>query len=292
MARLTLKGPQDYDLARDVCSYGYFRLAPNEWDPARHTLTRPLWLDGAAVTCTIAQPGGAGAPLRIETQGPLSRTAAGQARTSIARMLRLQEDLTHFHRVDPRWKASGRGRLFRSPTLFEDVVKTITSCNVTWGGTINMNRRLCDVIEPSFPRPAQLARRRPATLRARCGVGYRDARLVELARLFTDDAVTERLEDESRPDEEIRRELLALPGVGPYAAANIMQLLGRFSHLAIDTEMIAHGRNALAMSGTPRQIERQLHAHYAPFADQKFRSYWLEKWTHYEAAAGPASTWP
>ena len=238
MSRLTIRGPGDYDLPRDVCSYGYFRLAPNEWDPGRSLLRRPFHLDGSTVLLTIAQPGGRGAPLQVRADTRLSRSASAEARRGIERMLRLHEDLSDFHAVDPRWKRSGRGRIFRSPTLFEDVVKTITSCNVTWGGTINMNRRLCEVVEATFPRPAQLARRRPATLRARCGVGYRDVRLVELSRIFTDPAVTARLEDAARTDDDVHKELLGLPGVGPYAAANILQLLGRFSRVAIDTEMM------------------------------------------------------
>ena len=207
-------------------------------------------------------------------------------------MLRTEDpQLARFHDLDPRWASSGRGRVFRSPTLFEDVVKTVTSCNVTWKGTINMNRRLCAVINPAFPRPGQLARKRPATLRARCGVGYRDVRLVELGRVFRDPEVTIALEDMSRTDDAVHRELLALPGVGPYAAANIMQLLGRYSRLAVDTELIGHGRGTLGMKGNDRAVAKAMETHYAPFDDQKFRSYWFEKWVHYESKHGPAWTW-
>ena len=37
------------------------------------------------------------------------------------------------------------------------------------------------------------------------------------------------------PDEEVASILLALPGVGPYAAAHIMMLLGRHSRLVLDS---------------------------------------------------------
>jgi N-glycosylase/DNA lyase len=37
------------------------------------------------------------------------------------------------------------------------------------------------------------------------------------------------------PDEEVERTLLALPGVGPYAAAHIMMMLGRYSRLILDS---------------------------------------------------------
>jgi 3-methyladenine DNA glycosylase/8-oxoguanine DNA glycosylase len=208
-------------------------------------------------------------------------------------MLNLDDPgVAEFHRLDPRWRRSGRGRLFRSPTFFEDLVKTVTSCNVTWPSTVGMNRRLCEAINPAFPSPAQIARRRPAMLRARCGVGYRDARLVQLAKMHVSGAIDpEWLEDPANDDEAVYRALLALPGIGPYGAGNLMQLLGRYSRLAIDTESLRHGRAVLGFTGGDRQVERRLRAHYEPFGRQRFRSYWFEMWTFYEAKHGKAWTW-
>ena len=37
------------------------------------------------------------------------------------------------------------------------------------------------------------------------------------------------------PDDDLAELLLALPGVGPYAAAHIMMLLGRYSRLVLDS---------------------------------------------------------
>jgi len=69
--------------------------------------------------------------------------------------------------------------------------------------------------------------------------GYRGAYLRTLA----DDVASGRLDlewlaaapAEDVPDEEIERSLLALPGVGPYAAAHVMLLLGRCSRLVLDS---------------------------------------------------------
>ena len=36
-------------------------------------------------------------------------------------------------------------------------------------------------------------------------------------------------------DEELEEQLLALPGVGPYAATHIMMMLGRYSKLILDS---------------------------------------------------------
>lgn len=298
--RLTIPTPPGYELARDVCSYGYFVLAPNHWDVETQTLFRVLDLDGGATTVRISR--GDRVRLRAAFDRPLSRPEQAAARAQITRMLRLDEptdQIAEFHRLDPRWKKSGRGRLFRSPTLFEDVVKTVTSCNVTWPSTVNMNTRLCEVLgrkSPTgghaFPTPAKLARTRPGTLRARCRVGYRDTRLIELARMFRRGEIDEaRLADPATTDDEVFAFLKGLPGIGPYAAGNIMQLLGRYSRLALDTESLRHARAVLGYDGTDRAVLARLDEHYRPFAHHRFRSYWFELWDFYERKAGPATTW-
>jgi 3-methyladenine DNA glycosylase/8-oxoguanine DNA glycosylase len=300
---LKIAPPADFSLPRDVCSYGYFVLMPNYWDVSRQTLSRVLEFDVKPSACVIDQAGeGNGGVICARFDRKLDRAEQGQAKAQIGRMLCLDHsaaDLRAFHRVDPRWKKSGKGRLFRSPTLFEDVIKTVTSCNVTWPSTVNMNRRLCEVCGRksvsgaySFPSAKKLARTRLGTLRGRCRVGYRDQRIIDLARLFVSGHIDEEwLTDSSASDDEVFKFLISLPGIGPYAGGNIMQLLGRYSRLAVDTETIRHGKSVLAMSGTDAQITKALHQHYNRFGEHKFRSYWFEIWQHYESKAGPSHLW-
>ena len=224
---LNIAPPPDFDLARDVCSYGYFLLEPNHWDPDERSFARVLDLAaGAAGVAIIQQRSGV---LRARFDRSLSRAEQSEARTQIARMLALDvtaSEVAEFHRADPRWKKSGRGRLFRSPTLFEDVIKTVTSCNVSWPSTITMNRRLCETLgRPSptgpraFPTARRLARASPQTLRARCRVGYRDARMVELSKLFIQGEIDERwLADPATDDEAVFKFLKSLPGIGSSTA--------------------------------------------------------------------------
>ncbi len=316
MARMTIGVPSDYSLRRDCCSYGYFLLAPNRWDVRSETFSRVLTLDARSVFVEVRQPGGTGGALAVrvwpDEVGP-TRAERGEIRAKLVRMLRLDESAARigaFHRLDPRWKASGRGRLFRSPDVFEDVIKTVTSCNVTWPSTVQMNRRICEVLGPEvrfrvsggwrtergFPSAKKVAVTRPQTLRARCRVGYRDARIVALGKLFAkgparggvDVAWMTAMETS---DDAVREALIALPGIGPYAAANIMQLMGRFGVLPLDTESVRHGVNVLGFKGTSKQVMERVREHFAPFGEDAFRSYWFELWRFYESKQGPAHTW-
>jgi 3-methyladenine DNA glycosylase/8-oxoguanine DNA glycosylase len=136
-------------------------------------------------------------------------------------------------------------------------------------------------------------------VRARCSVGYRDARMVELAKLFasgkpprgTDMPAPAWIADPAVSENDLFDGLLELPGIGPYAAANIMQLLGRYSRLPLDTESIRHGKTILGFTGTGAQIMKKVHAHFEPFGEHRFRSYWFEMWRFYEAKRGHSWTW-
>ncbi|MFI4883071.1 MAG: DNA-3-methyladenine glycosylase family protein [Phycisphaerales bacterium JB064] len=303
--RLRLAVPADFDLSRDVCSYGYFLLDPYDWSPAKGTFSATLSLEHGAAHVVIRQQR-VGMGLSAAADRSLTRGECAQAREMITRMLRLDEseqDIAAYHAVDDRWRFSGRGRLMRSATLFEDMAKTITSCNVQWPGTIDMNAALCarvGLVSPSgryaFPTPERLARKKPEWLRSRCRVGYRDKRLVELAKMFHKGQIDEAwLTNQATSDDEVRRFLLDLPGIGPYAAHNIMQLLGRYGFLPLDTESVRHGRSVLGFVGSDREVLSQVTAHYERFGigqgGQAFRSYWLDLWMSYETSRGPAHTW-
>src|SRR5437764_15253284 len=87
MSMLRLAVPADFVLARDVCSYGYFLLEPNHWDPGTRTFRTTIDLGGAAVTFRIRQGseyrgrGGGGlvpAPSAYAKEYRALRSAAGQ----------------------------------------------------------------------------------------------------------------------------------------------------------------------------------------------------------------------
>ncbi len=213
----------------------------------------------------------------------------------MARMLRLDEDFEPWYRLHLQSRRAKFGCLFRSPSLFEDMVKTITGCNVTWPNTMRMNQLLCDQIgHGAFPTPLQLARVRVDALKRRCKVGYRAQRIVDLARrVIRGDLDLNWFEDTSRPTQEVYDELLKIHGIGPYAAANLCQLLGRYDRLAIDTETYRHFRqvHGVTPDGNPRKLHARIEAHYDRYAPYQFLAYWFELWQAYQARYGRASQW-
>jgi 3-methyladenine DNA glycosylase/8-oxoguanine DNA glycosylase len=292
---LTVAVPGGFDLARAVCSYGYFLLAPNRWEPRARALHRPLRGEGdRLIGVVVDQPGGGG-ELRVRCEVRVGRAEAEALRRQVRRMLRLGEDFSAWRRLHPQARRAGFDRLFRSPTLFEDIVKTITGCNVSWPNTMRMNALLCERVgSGGFPTPGQLASVRPDALQRRCKVGYRAQRIVHLARrVAAGELDLGWFEDPHRTTEEVEGRLLEIHGIGPYAAANICQLLGRYDRLAIDSETYRHFRqqHGLVQGEAGRSADLRIEAHFARFAPYQFLAYWFELWQGYQGRFGEAHQW-
>lgn len=301
-ARLTLPLPPGFRLTDAVCSYGYFLLAPNRWNPATRRLVRVLHGEGDRVVRVELRQSPGARTLSVATDQPaLSAVDRSRLRAQVRRMLRLDEDpaiFRDYQRLDPWARRTGFARMFRSPTLFEDILKTMSSCNVAWPSTMRMNTLLCERIGGgAFPTPSALAPIEPDRLRRTCGVGYRAQRMVRLAREVCEGRLDlDGFEDRSRPTQDIYERLLSIHGIGPYAASNICHLLGRYDRLAIDTETYRHFRQVHGIK-TPetsaglRRLHLKVQRHYRRFAPYQFLAYWHELWRHYERRVGPAQTW-
>ncbi|KAI3496582.1 hypothetical protein L1887_38947 [Cichorium endivia] len=154
------KAASTFHLEKAVCSHGFFMTAPNHWDPVSKTLQRPLHLlhsddhestcSNSSVTVQISQPPQSShLLLRVFDTDPLSPAHQQSLMAQVRRMLRLSEkeekNVREFQEIYGEAKTSGFGRIFRSPTLFEDMVKCILVCNCQWSRTLSMARALCEL---------------------------------------------------------------------------------------------------------------------------------------------------
>lgn len=254
---LRLRGPagEPVDLARTVNSHGFADLAPSAVDAGSSTLRITVRVPGARPRRLTIGPGGRGTA-RVDVLGPAPGPRIREAALAgAAHVLRLDQDLSGFYalaRDDPdlAWVTDGAGRMLRSPTVFEDVVKTICTTNCAWSATVRMvNALVSDLGEPAlgdhgplthaFPTAAAMAAEPDGFYRDRVRAGYRGAYLSELARRVAEGELDlealATLGPDELPDTELERRLLELPGVGPYAAAHVMMTLGRNSRLILDS---------------------------------------------------------
>ncbi|KAL5570626.1 hypothetical protein UlMin_027201 [Ulmus minor] len=143
-----------FNLEKAVCNHGFFMMPPNRWNSSDKTLQRPLRLsDGqASLTVSISHPPNLRyllIHLQNHPSSPLSSQDHNTILEQVRRMLRITErderDVREFHKVCPQAKEKGFGRVFRSPSLFEDAVKSILLCNCTWTRTLQMAQALCDL---------------------------------------------------------------------------------------------------------------------------------------------------
>jgi 3-methyladenine DNA glycosylase/8-oxoguanine DNA glycosylase len=239
-----------FDFQTLIRSHGWRALAPFHWNPTSQTLMRPLHLsDGASTGATITCTGdGEKNVFHIRLDKSISADDRAIIRDQVRRMLCLDEDLNEFHRIcagDPAlWfvHESRSGRMLRSPNAFEDLIKTICTTNCSWGNTTSMCVRLCDLSGGNFPLPAQLLKFSPAQLARRVPLGYRArtvlqiARLVERGKLPVDEWAAQRDFDR------IRAALSDIWGVGPYALNHMLMLLGDYSAIPIDSEVLKYLR--------------------------------------------------
>jgi 3-methyladenine DNA glycosylase/8-oxoguanine DNA glycosylase len=288
-------GGEPVDLRRTIASHGVADLPPNRIDEEAWTLELTLLLGGRATTVRVSE----GRKGYAKAGVVAGRAGAAQARRAVAHVLRLDEDLSPFYaaaEADPdlAWVTGGAGRMLRSPTVFEEVVKTICTTNCTWSATVRMVSALVEHLgEPApgvtdgplghaFPTPEAMALKNSAFYAETVKAGYRGAYLRSLARSVAsgklDLEALGNASAEELPDDELAAELLALPGVGPYAAAHIMMLLGRYSRLILDSwTRPKYLRVSGAKQAKDSTIERRFRR-YGPYAGLAFWLYLTRDW--------------
>ncbi len=277
MAIFTLTARQPFNYHSVINSHGWIQLAPFQFDEPTSTLAYTLRASNGRVMHLKIREAEAG--VSVETKGRLSKLESNELQEAVSWMFAMDADYSSFYkaaRKEPNLKKAiqlARGRVLRSPTLFEDVVKTIFTTNTLWGATKNMTQKLIasfgdpltfalngglsrqrnstvsksEVEGPvlrAFPTPERIAASSPEVLKELVRVGYRAPALHQLAvRVASGELDLESLKRSTMPTLELRKELLKINGIGPYAAANLLLILGRSDFIPVDTwalKLVSH----------------------------------------------------
>lgn len=297
MQQLHLTIPKPYHFAKSVCDHGWPALAPFRWVEESQTLERVERLGAGQVVLlalsaveldTVVHLG-----IQINSDRTLTAGELAEISANVRWMLKLDHDYQLFyalarqHEHVGRVVGQGRGRLLRSPTLWEDVVKTIATTNVTWGNTKAMIGRLVATLgdpfplEPTrhaFPTPAQVAEADPTLFANVIRMGYRNTYVQQLAQEIVSGARDlEALRYAALPTAELKKAVKAIKGIGDYAAHTLLMLLGDYSALPIDSEYRSFVVARYFAGQTPS--EKVLAAIYAAWGEWKYLAYWFD---HYD----------
>jgi len=232
---ITIKTPDNFNFRRTVLSHGWCALPPFEFDKESWTLFRVLGSD-KPVTAKISALNGA---IKVVVSRRLGREAAQKLARDVRHMYQAVEAEPEF-----AWIANeGAGRLLRSPTVFEDLVKMICTTNCSWALTEKMVNGLVNELgvqsvdgRKSFPSAEAMAQESVKFFKDKIRAGYRAPYLQELSQRVASGSL--KVEDwltTDLPVKELLKEMKSVKGVGNYSAENLLKLLGRYDGLALDS---------------------------------------------------------
>ncbi len=290
--QLILDARKPFNFHSVVMSHGWVQLAPFRFDEEHFILGYVDRLANGRVAeyrITEAPQG-----VTVDSPGRFSKAEQNEVRSKVEWMLALDQDFSLFYKVarmEPKLRhvrKLARGRVLRSPTFFEDVLKTILTTNTLWAATKRMNLNLIGAYGEAlpgsselraFPTPERLARTTPDELRETVRAGYRAPAIHELARRAASGELDiEGFKTSALGTLELRKELLKIRGIGPYAAANLLMILGRSDYIPIDTyalKMVSHEWHK-GKPITAKEVEKA----FLKWGEYKGLAFWFWDWEY------------
>ena len=302
MMELELCGPggEPINLLRTFVSHGVASLPPFFVDEDVPSLTVTLAQPRGRPRTVTVRPTARGTATVVVSGRTPSRSAQERLLAEVRRVLRFDEDLSGFYELaagdsELAWVASGAGRMIRSQTVFEEVVKTICTTNCAWSATTRMVGALVEHLGEAapgapvagaagraFPSARTMAEADEGFYSQVVRAGYRSASLRRLAVAVRDRGLDLESLDAAHPaglpDDEVEARLLSIHGIGPYAAAHVMMMLGRYSRLIQDswtrpTYATLVGRRRVTDSAMQRRFRG-----YGPWAGLAFWLFITRDW--------------
>lgn len=274
-ASFLVEVPFNISLPAIVRSHGWIHLRPWDWNKNCGTLSRPeVFAAGRIAHVGVRQINSKS--FLVEVDSNRSEDVKSACR-SVKRWLSTDWDpgpaITVALQNNPPvadFIEDGGGRILRSTTFYEDFVKTVCTIQIAWSGTVRMVSDLVDEVGGGvFPTPTQILDFGETRLREKVKLGFRSRTLYQA----TDRMLASSLIDvQGNGAESIAyEEMVALYGIGPYAASHLMVLLNDFRRIPIDSEVRSYCREKLGIETD------QIEPLFARWGDYKFLGYKLHR---------------
>lgn len=293
---LSFDAPENFSFKATVYSHGWSQLAPFDLD-AENWKLKFVFDSGEnqkPVSAEIYENEG---KIFIEAKAKsLNKKASEKIIKDTRHILQIDEELSDFYKQTNKkkhlkWIAEKKaGRLLRSPTVFEDLVKTVCTTNCSWALTKKMVSNLVEKLgEPSesgektFPTAAAMAKMPVEFYRDEIRAGYRSQYFAELAEKVALGIVNpENWLDSGLSTKELKKEMKSIKGVGDYAAENLLKLVGRYDGLALDSWL--RSQFYKKHNGEETCDDKLIQKHYENYGSWRGLAIWLdmsERWHEY-----------
>ncbi len=284
---ITINPPADFSFREALLAHGWRRLAPFACDDSEMVLRRTHRFSTGAVGCLVIYEEDS-----ILQVGASIEADPAELISACSTMFQLEVPMTGFYEFcgqQPKLSQipeRKQGRLLRSPSIWEDCVKVILTTNTTWSQTVSMTERLVETYgeradggagSATFPTPERIALEPFESFSAAARVGYRAQAIYDLAQKTARGELNldEYLSRDFASDV-IWKRLIALRGIGPYAAACMSIYLGRFDRVNVDSWARTMVSKELGRAVTDKEV----HAFFEPYGDWRALVYHFYPWRH------------
>ena len=292
MKKISIRTPEDFSFKSTVFSHGWSDLLPFEMSLRPLQISYTLQLtDGSICHLRVSQSDTG--KLDVEHRDRLSDQQIAEITGKIKRMFRLSENFSEFYNMAGnsekyKWIVSmGAGRMLRSASLWEDMVKMLCTTNCTWRLTQIMVENLVkklghsldkdesDIRYSAFPDATVVADCTEDFLRNEIKLGYRAPYLLEYARQVTRNKIDlSSFEDLQLSTIDLYKMLRSVKGFGDYAVSNLLKLLGHYDQLGADSwsrkKFFEKYRN-----GSPCP-DQEIQKHYEQFGKWAGLFFWMD----------------
>jgi len=292
MEKLYLSTPKNFSFKSTLYSHGWsdlrpFELTENPLSIGYVCKTSANGINLLRISEVMDQK------IEIIVDGKLSDKEKNHTLRTVNRMLRLDEDFEEFYNIASKtnefsWVVKYKaGRMLRSGSLWEDMVKMLCTTNCTWRLTQIMAENLVNILGSekkidesgksiqAFPDPQNISSQTEEYLRKEIKMGYRAPYLLEFASEVTKgniDLIP--FEEGLLSSTELYKKIKKIKGFGDYAVSNLLKLLGRYDNMGADSWS---GKKFSEKHHNGKKIDAKIiYSHYKKYKKWAGLFFWMD----------------